>query len=494
MSGFLNSRRSTGGAWKAPSNDIYGLWGKKKQGMFDKITVDKQVILPGVSFREGKALESIRDYVKQQTGEECTLPQHIIEDVYSMYVNEDIKRRPVTKHTAIKQKIIDRVYNSLTKEVTKNSPVFSQLVAKELAVYMQKVHKQLEEEQKKQQGGNNGDGNNESGGIDAPVPGAGEGESGDGEGEGIEQGNGPAPGEGTGMDGHGDLTQEAQDQLNKVDDILDKNENELDNRMKQASKNMQDLENQLGKEALEDLASNEPDFLDKMDGIRDALKRVTVNKDSIKEVMSKILDKSENYFSKNFHTVEESIFDAEELDDMFGLEFLNPIFRNAELMSVGNERRVYTGKIDLYLDCSGSMSSTENFEGQNIRMADLVKGIAMVLFRMGMIDKLYFFDGHLYEIKNINEFTILGFNKSGGTNFDKVVEQCLSNGRNSVVITDGEDGCEKYAKNVFWVGVGGTRFDSRWGGGRAFDQYKKAKQCVTYVSQRCKRKGFLEYC
>ena len=88
---------------------------------------------------------------------------------------------------------------------------------------------------------------------------------------------------------------------------------------------------------------------------------------------------------------EESIFESEDFDNLFGLEFLNPIFRNAEIMNIGNESRVYTGKIDLYLDCSGSMSDTENFEGQNIRMSDLVKGIAMVLFRMGMIDKLYFF-------------------------------------------------------------------------------------------------------
>ena len=58
-------------------------------------------------------------------------------------------------------------------------------------------------------------------------------------------------------------------------------------------------------------------------------------------------------------------------------------------MSVGNENRIYKGKMDLYLDCSGSMSTTETFEGKHIQMIDLAKGIAMILHRMGMIENLY---------------------------------------------------------------------------------------------------------
>ena len=210
--------------------------------------------------------------------------------------------------------------------------------------------------------------------------------------------------------------------------------------------------------------------------LKELLKRVSFNKDSIKSVLMKILNKSQNYFSKNSILIEESIFDAEELEELFGLEHLHPIFRNTGILEVGNEGRLYTGKIDLYLDCSGSMTSTEVFDGKFLRMIDLVKGIAIILYRMNMIDKLYFFDTGIYEIKNINEFTILSFEKSGGTSFDRVVEQVNSNKRNSVVITDGYDSCSMYSKNIFWIGIGGTRFQ----GNDEFNTYRSLRQCVTY--------------
>ena len=166
-------------------------------------------------------------------------------------------------------------------------------------------------------------------------------------------------------------------------------------------------------------------------------------------------------------------------------------------MDVGNETRLYKGKIDLYLDCSGSMSSYEYFEGTRIRMSDLVKGIAMVLYRLGMIENLYFFDTNLYKIDKVNELSILSFSRSGGTNFNKVVAQVKKNGNNSVIITDGEDNCDDYTKLAFWVGVGGTTFNgySYYGGNdnNAFNTYRATGQCVTYNSKTsnfdyCKQK------
>lgn len=509
---FLKERSgNASGGWKAPASNHYNQWGKKS-GMFSSIEVDKHVILPGVTFREEQTLKKVVDYVEEKVGE-CTLPQHLINDVYSMYVNDDFKRKETNGTNVIKQKVIDRAYNSLTKDVTKGSPLFSNIVTRELAVYLQKVQEQLEEElgpdgmdesvgdqdsdcsgaESDKEGKGDDDGQGDDGQGDDQGQGQSQSHSGnerkesDEEGKQGEDSAGPAAGEGTNQDGSGDLNPDTQSKMDKVDDILDKNEDSLDKAMQKAAKTMQDLEEQLGKDVLKDLAGSEPDFMDKMDGIKSILKRISINKESIKNVLAKILNRSENYFSKNFHTVEESLFDCEECEDLFGLEFLNPIFRNAEIMNIGNSKKVYTGKIDLYLDCSGSMGSSENFEGTSIRMIDLVKGIAMVLFRLNMIDKLYFFDRSLYEIKNINEFTILAFNRSGGTDFDIVVDQCKANGRNSVVITDGQDNVDSYAKNVFFCGIGGTRFGGEGGysyGGDGFKPYRDAGQCVTYYNSK----------
>jgi len=474
---LFSKRKDSGEKFHAPEWDPYGQWNSAGSG-FLGVKKDKHVILPGVTSWEERRLTKIKDYVTEKTGEECTLPQHMINDVYSMYVNKDVKRKPVDRTNAIKQKVIDKVYNSLTKVVTEDSPLFSQVLTRELAMYMQRIERELQEEMEKNGQGGGGspfDGDDDEDGEG----GQGIGEPGDGEGD--EDGQGKQPGgkgasKDHGKGKHGDLDDIA-------DKVLDKaqNEQQLEQAMNNADKIMKDLTEKLGEAALADLAENDADFLNSIEKIKGALDRVAINKESIKQVLVKILDESQNYFSQKFHTVEETLFEAEQFDDIFGLEFLHPIFRNAELLSPGNATRIYKGKLDLYLDCSGSMGSHENFEGTNIRMIDLVKGIAMVLYRMNMIDKLYFFDTKIYEIKNINEFTILGFDRSGGTNFNNVTKQCASNGRNSVVITDGEDSVENYLKNIFWVGVGGTNF-SGWGGEGAFKTYKGMRQCVTYNS------------
>ena len=479
--GELFKRKSGGkGAFKAPSFDPYNKFKNSEAGAFG-FRKDSHVIIPGVTSREAHRLESVRAHVKKVTEEECTVPQSLIEDVYSMYVNEDVKRRPSVASNAVKHKVLDKVYNSLTKIVTTDSPMFTEMLTRELSLYLQKIEKELKDKQEKN---GNGPGDGESS-LDQPMPGMGEGAgSGEDGDEGDEDGQSLSSGKGA------DKTmtdQERKSYEDMVDNILNSKENEkgLEDAIKNAEDKMEDLKDKLGEDALKDLSFKDPDFLEKIEALKDALNRVTINKESVKKVLMKILNESQNYFSQKFRTVEESLFDAEEFDDVFGLEYLHPVFRNAELFSAGNASRIYKGKIDLYLDCSGSMSSQSTFEGTNLRMIDLVKGIAMVLYRLGMVENLYFFDTSLYKIENVNELSILSFSKSGGTDFDLVVSSIKKSGNNSVVITDGYDSVHNYTKQAFWIGVGGTRFESSC----EFKTYRGMKQCVSYNGKNSK----LEY-
>jgi hypothetical protein len=133
------------------------------------------------------------------------------------------------------------------------------------------------------------------------------------------------------------------------------------------------------------------------------------------------------------------------------------------------------------------MVTEATFENERLRMIDLAKGIAMVLYRMGMIENLYFFNGGLIPIDNPNELSILAFSKGGGTDFDTVVENIRSTGNNSVIITDGYDRCNIHTPEAFWVGIGGTQF-SRYDD--TFGQYRKNKQCVAYNPSN----SLFEYC
>ena len=491
MSLFSRKSGSISRGVKAPTYDPYGRFKNTGNGLFG-FRADKHVIMPGVTPYEEFRLEKVKDYVSEQTGQECTLSQELINDVYSIYVNGDVKRRPESKSNSIRHKVLDKVYDSFTKVVTVDSPLFTQILTRELALVLQKVDNEMRDEQSKQGVGNDGspqgleastgDGNDDEQDNSSNCQGEGQGEDegeGNGQGQGQGQGEGDEKGESSsnGLN-PGSSTGEERDIVSEIaDKALKSAEKEIELAKNLADKKIKDLEDQLGKEAMKDLQGNDPDFLDKIDRLKENLSRVSINKESIKKVMEKILNESMNYFSSKFKTVEESLFDCEECEDLFGLEYLHPIFNNAEIMSVGNETRVYKGKIDLYLDCSGSMDSHRDFEDANLRMIDLVKGIAMVLFRMGMIENLYFFDNSIYEIKDINEISILSFNQSGGTNFNKVIDKIKSNGNNSVIITDGYDRCEEYTKQAFWVGVGGTKF-TRDGG--SFPMYRENKQCVAY--------------
>jgi len=456
--GFISNREGTGGSWKAPANDLYGLWGQDESTMFH--VARKQIILPGVTRKEEEMLESVARYVTDKNkGEPCTVPADLIEDLYSLYVNEDIKRKDKTAGNEIRQQILDKAYNSLTKDLTKGSKLFSMIITKELSLWMQKVIDEIEEEQRKEE--EKEQTNSEPGNCDQ-ANGKGDPDDQDGEDGGDELGDG-------GVDAGS--TPGTEKAINSQDKALDK-------AMRDANKKMDELETRLGKEALRDLADSEPAMLENIEELIKMSRKSIVARASIEKTLKKILNKSENYFSKNATIVEESLFDCEECEDLVGLEFLNPVFRNSGMMDIVNQTRKPVGKMDLYLDCSGSMDWNKAIVGdKEVKLTEVVKCIAIIMHRLGYIERLYFFDQTLYEIDRINEYTILGFNQSGGTNFDNVVENIQKNNRNSIIITDGEDDVSSYCKKAFFVGVGGTTF------GKGFDEYKEAKQCVTLIDK-----------
>tara|TARA_R110002051_G_scaffold319409_1_gene403432 strand:+ start:3789 stop:5309 length:1521 start_codon:yes stop_codon:yes gene_type:complete len=491
---------------KAPAYDPYNRYSNLGGGVFG-FRKDKNVIIPGVTLDEKRRLSSVKDYVQKKTGQPCTLSDELIQDVYSMYVNEDIKRRSENGSNKVRHKILDKTYDSLTKIVTTDSPLYTSMMTRELAVALQKIDDQIKQEQ--EQNGQSPDGletefdDNDSG---ESQDGSGEGDSDqddsqDGDQDGEESQN-PGNSEGSGSgdsdsqeddsssSGSGDSSSQEQ-QMKSIDDILDSNatDDAIEQAKNKAEEKIKDLKEQLGTEAMKDLMDKDPDFLDKIENLKNQLSRVSINKESVKKFLEKILNESQNYFSPKYRTVEESLFDCDQCEDLSGLEFLHPIFGNSKLMDIVNESRVYKGKLDLYLDCSGSMGSYRDFEGVSMEMKDVAKGIAMVMFRMGLIENLYFFDTRLHQIKTINEISILSFNKNGGTCFDTVVNNIKDVGNNAVVVTDGDDYCSEYTKKAFWIGIGGTTFKP-WGSGSSFDTYRGARQCVAYNSNTSK----MEYC
>ena len=109
MSFFKRKTGSISGGVKAPSYDPFNRYKNSGDGVFG-FRKDKHVILPGVTTYEESRLRKVKDYVAKQTKQDCDLPQELINDVYSMYVNEDIKRRPRDKSNTIRHQVLDKVY------------------------------------------------------------------------------------------------------------------------------------------------------------------------------------------------------------------------------------------------------------------------------------------------------------------------------------------------------------------------------------------------
>lgn len=469
---------NTGWGFRAPSYDPYGQYRNSTPGVFG-FRKDKHVVMPGVTAYESMRLNRVKQYVEEKTGQACTLSQELINDVYSIYVNEEVKRRPNDGSNAIRHKVLDGVYDYLTKVVTVDSPLFTNILTRELALVLQKIDDEVRKQQEKQ--GKPGDGlESESGQGDGDSS---DGKNQQGEGQGEADGDGQSDSDSNGAGkGSSSSSVRRDDELEKiVDKAIKKNAKKIEEAKDEADKKIKELESQLSKNDLKELSNGDPEFLDEVDKLRSIISDLNFNKNSIRSVLDKILNESQNYFSTKHTVVEENIFECEECEDLFGLEFLNPVFKNAEILNMGNNTKVYKGKFDLYVDCSGSMSSEETFENKRIRMMNLAKGIASTLNKMGLIENLYFFDTKLYGIENINDLTILGFSKSGGTNFNLVMENIQEEGNNSVILTDGFDGCGIYDKKAFWIGVGGTQFEGYGNDdSNAFNMFRKNKQCVSY--------------
>jgi len=135
-------------------------------------------------------------------------------------------------------------------------------------------------------------------------------------------------------------------------------------------------------------------------------------------------------------------------------------------------------KIDLYVDCSGSMGSGCGGDLRNVSRMVLAKSLAMQMKQMGILGELYEFEDRPTKIKN-SEISILMMQARGGTDIEKVLKQIVKSGNNAVVLTDGESGISTYTDLALFVGVGcDFEYFRRDRGCGA--QFVEGSQCIKY--------------
>lgn len=468
------------------------------------------------------------------------LPSHLVNDLYSLYYNPTTRLRfdeenPTNK---VKFNILDSINNSLIKIVSNNSHISSYVYTEAIGQYLYKKFMEMPPEQQKQLQDNlnncNQNCSSPNGQKKKQQPGGGkpnqpdpnqqqkpkpqpkgskkqdeedddedyetgmppdedqdDSHSSDSQGDEQSQRNTDHTSRGSANNSHGnnsekDMSEQAQEQMAKdLEKMLNdkKAKKELEQAFKQADEKLDklrdigvDIDNdeEMPEEEKREIIQN----LNNLDSIRRSLTSLNVSKDKILKAVEKILNGSTNYFSQKCIQTDVELFEADQLLDINGIELLHPFFRKSRMLDLSVTERKYIGKYDLYVDCSGSMSSGCGGDLGGVARIDLAKSLAMQMRELGILGDLYEFEDKPKKIQN-TDISILMMAARGGTNIEKVVQNILKTGNNSVVLSDGESHVGVYTHKAFFIGVGTDfhYFKSYQGAGQKFVEMN---QCVYY--------------
>jgi hypothetical protein len=199
----------------------------------------------------------------------------------------------------------------------------------------------------------------------------------------------------------------------------------------------------------------------------DYLKNVTANLESLslsmgslKERIKKLLDKSVSYFSAKDKVKNEDLFNSDNIAGLNEYELLHPKLRKVFIEDIHIKDTQKMGKIDIYVDTSGSMSDpcgVQNSKGDWISKLDFAKSFVAKMKSMDMLNEIYQFDTRVRKVKD-NILDIAMLNHGGGTTINNVIQKIESNSVNALIITDAEDHCGSYSDKAFFIGIKGARF------------------------------------
>jgi hypothetical protein len=175
-----------------------------------------------------------------------------------------------------------------------------------------------------------------------------------------------------------------------------------------------------------------PEDIQEMEEKAQFINEVVVSKKQV----AKFINKSIKGFKKGFGTksimTEDSLFEADVIEDLLDEHYL---FDNALALDVCvRDTRQQMVAFDLYIDVSGSMSSSMPIYGKNVRRIQMAIALAVRMQLMGCLGNVYAFN-----------------NK--GTSIEKCMQQIKKLGRPSVVLTDGDDGFVTYTENAFIMSI-----------------------------------------
>lgn len=212
--------------------------------------------------------------------------------------------------------------------------------------------------------------------------------------------------------------------------------------------------------------------------------RIKLSMGTLKDKLKKLLDKSVSYFSTKKTTVHEDLFNSDHIAGLEDFVLLHPKLRKifAEDLTVKDTKSI--GKIDIYIDISGSMCSgcdVKDSEGEELTKMEFAKALAVKMKEMDLLNDVYLFDNKVKKWRS-DVISIAMIDGNGGTSINRVIESIQSKESNAIILTDAEDHCGLYTDKAFFIGVKGADF--RHFSETVISQYAANHQVVVFDGNR----------
>ena len=387
-------------------------------------------------------------------------PKHMAKDIFKMYYNKiedlDFEERDEKNHT--KFKFLERSNNPVGKIMSEHSNLKSAIYARNMLAYfitrmtiMDYIDPDASEDVK--------NGLNSQSDFDN---------------EGTDKAMQKMMDSTQGKNMLDDAMQKAQELCKEMDSVMDR-----------------DIQEKMFEAANEPGTSNgaaklSPDYLRT---IAASLENINLSMGSLKEKIKKLMDKSVSYFSAKKKTIYEDLFNSDNIAGLEEYEMLHPKLRKIFIEDVNIKDTKSVGKIDIYIDRSGSMSSycgVQNANGDSISKMDFCKAFTAKLKAMDMLNDVYTFDNRVKKGRN-DIISIAMMDCDGGTTIDAAIRSIENNGRNALVITDAEDDCSIYSDKAFFIGVQGANFN--YFNAETIKEYSDKGQVVVFNGETIKKVG-----
>lgn len=225
--------------------------------------------------------------------------------------------------------------------------------------------------------------------------------------------------------------------------------------------------------------------------VQNTLNTIELNSDSLKPYIKKIVDKSFSYFDSKTTDVYDEFLNNPEVSEIIGYEYFHPKFKNLMIEDIQIKDSKKVGKVNVYLDISGSMCSSARIDDTSMDKLTFSKALLLKLKKMDVVNEVYTFNTKLKKLRDSNLTDVLTIDTSGGTSLNLVISDIIQKDRPSIVITDADDYINHYSEKAFLIGVAGASFHRIQK--HALDQYYANNQLIVFNGDSVKKvneKGF----